>query len=78
MSCSLRRVLSEKGWGEVEVGAGEGLNLGLKGFRNFTRGTFGDCALNFRFTPTGILYGSVASKLKELVFHVLKRPVLQV
>lgn len=61
VNCCVRRVLSEKGWGEIEFGAGNGVNLSLKGFRNFSRGFFGNGSIVGHFTPTGVRLGTVAS-----------------
>lgn len=62
INCSVRRITSEKGWGELELGAGNGLNIAFKGFRNFSRGVFGNGSVLTHFTPNGLRVGTVASK----------------
>lgn len=70
INCSVRRITSEKGWGEVEVGAGSGLTLATKGFRNFSRGMFGNGSIITHFTPDGLRVGTVASKYQFLFCHI--------
>merc|ERR1719494_877971 len=41
VDCCYRKVISPKAWGEVEMGAGEGPSMRIKGFRNITRKMFG-------------------------------------
>lgn len=62
INCSVRRITSEKGWGELELGAGNGLNIAFKGFRNFSRGVFGNGSVLTHFTPNGLRVGTVTSK----------------
>jgi DnaJ family protein C protein 11 len=59
---SLRRLLSEKGWLEVDFGAGNGPTFTLKGFRTLTKRTFSNMATVFHFTPHGIRPDLVTSK----------------
>ncbi|XP_001625184.2 dnaJ homolog subfamily C member 11 isoform X2 [Nematostella vectensis] len=40
VALSMRRVLSYKAWGEVEVGAGDGPTLTFRGFRNLTKRSY--------------------------------------
>lgn len=68
---SIRRITSEKGWGEVEVGAGNGLTLATKGFRNFSRGTFGNGSILTHFTPNGLRVGTVATLANQLDKHTV-------
>ncbi|KAL7648908.1 UNVERIFIED_CONTAM: hypothetical protein RMT77_000842 [Armadillidium vulgare] len=71
VNCCVRRVLSEKGWGEIEFGAGNGVNLSLKGFRNFSRGFFGNGSIIGHFTPTGVRLGTVATLANQLDKHTV-------
>lgn len=71
LSCSLRKVTSEKGWGELEIGAGNGLSLTAKGFRNFSRGVFGNCSVLTHFSPTGLRIGTVATIANQLDKHTV-------
>jgi DnaJ family protein C protein 11 len=59
---SLRRLLSEKGWLEVDLGAGNGPTFTLKGFRTLTKRTFSNMATAFHFTPHGVRPDLVTSK----------------
>lgn len=56
------RRLVNKGWLELDVGAGNGPVIGLKGSRNLTNRIFcnGDVTMNFR--KNGIIPGLVGSK----------------
>ncbi|KAK4326997.1 hypothetical protein Pmani_002515 [Petrolisthes manimaculis] len=71
INCSIRRVTSDKGWGEVEVGAGNGLSLAAKGFRNFSRGVFGNGSVLTHFTPNGLRVGTVATLANQLDQHTV-------
>ncbi|KAK3881827.1 hypothetical protein Pcinc_013759 [Petrolisthes cinctipes] len=71
INCSIRRVTSDKGWGEVEVGAGNGLSLAAKGFRNFSRGVFGNGSVLTHFTPNGLRIGTVATLANQLDQHTV-------
>ncbi|MCL4128914.1 UNVERIFIED_CONTAM: hypothetical protein GTU68_050335 [Idotea baltica] len=71
INCCMRRVLSEKGWGEVELGAGNGVNISLKGFRNFSRGFFGNTSVISHFTPNGARLGTVATLANQLDKHTV-------
>lgn len=62
INCSIRRITSERGWGELEVGAGNGLTLATKAFRNFSHGMFGNGSIHTHFTPNGLRVGTVVSK----------------
>lgn len=57
INCSVRRVLSAKGWAEFEVGAGNGLICSIKGFRTLSKRCFGNMSGTFQFTPLGIRPG---------------------
>ncbi|XP_042863915.1 dnaJ homolog subfamily C member 11-like isoform X2 [Penaeus japonicus] len=71
INCSVRRITSEKGWGELEIGAGNGLNVAFKGFRNFSRGVFGNGSVLTHFTPNGLRVGTVATIANQLDKHTV-------
>lgn len=71
INCSVRRITSEKGWGELELGAGNGLNIAFKGFRNFSRGVFGNGSVLTHFTPNGLRVGTVATIANQLDKHTV-------
>ncbi|KAK7082714.1 DnaJ (Hsp40), subfamily C, member 11 [Halocaridina rubra] len=71
INCSVRRITSEKGWGEVEIGAGNGLTFTTKGFRNFSRGVFGNASLMSHFTANGVRLGTVATLANQLDKHTV-------
>ncbi|CAH1239826.1 DNAJC11 [Branchiostoma lanceolatum] len=57
VNCSLRRITSDLGWAEFEVGAGEGLFLGLKGHRIISKGCWGQVSGILQSTPRGFRPG---------------------
>ncbi|XP_002735275.1 dnaJ homolog subfamily C member 11-like, partial [Saccoglossus kowalevskii] len=59
ITASLRRVLSSKGWAEFEFGAGNGPRIGIKGFRNITRRSFGTVYANLQILPNGAIRPSL-------------------
>lgn len=71
INCSVRRITSEKGWGELEIGAGNGLTVTTKGFRNFSRGVFGNASLMTHFTPNGLRIGTIATLANQLDKHTV-------
>ncbi|KAK8723209.1 hypothetical protein OTU49_011910 [Cherax quadricarinatus] len=71
INCSIRRVTSDKGWGEVEVGAGNGLTIAAKAFRNFSRGMFGNGSVITHFTPNGLRVGTVTTLANQLDKHTV-------
>ncbi|KAM3621230.1 uncharacterized protein V6R79_008268 [Siganus canaliculatus] len=56
INMTLRRVTSAKGWGEVELGAGDILGplIGLKMFRNITPRCFLTAQCGLQFSPRGL------------------------
>lgn len=68
---SARRVLSSKGWIECDVGAGNGLNLGGKGSRNFGKRYFATGQLNLNFRPNGIVPALVGTFAVQLDKHTV-------
>ncbi|XP_078696135.1 dnaJ homolog subfamily C member 11-like isoform X2 [Branchiostoma floridae x Branchiostoma belcheri] len=57
VNCSLRRITSDQGWAEFEVGAGEGLFWGLKGYRVISKGCWGQVSGVLQSTPRGFRPG---------------------
>lgn len=59
INLALRRVTSAKGWGEIELGAGDthGPLLGLKVFRNLTQRCFLTVSGGFQFSSRGVRPG---------------------
>ncbi|XP_064156550.1 dnaJ homolog subfamily C member 11-like [Anguilla rostrata] len=59
ITCALRRVTSAKGWGEVELGAGDshGPVFGMKFFRNLTQRCFLTAQCNLQFSSRGVRPG---------------------
>lgn len=68
---SARRVLSSKGWIEMDVGAGNGLNLGGKATRNFGKRYFATGQLNLNFRQNGIVPALVGTFAIQLDKHTL-------
>ncbi|XP_069690191.1 dnaJ homolog subfamily C member 11 isoform X2 [Periplaneta americana] len=68
---SVRRLLSEKGWVELDVGAGNGPTFSIKGFRTLTKRTFSNMATIFQFTPHGIRPGLVTTLATQLDKHTV-------
>uniref|UniRef100_A0A3P8S4J4 DnaJ homolog subfamily C member 11 n=1 Tax=Amphiprion percula TaxID=161767 RepID=A0A3P8S4J4_AMPPE len=56
INMTVRRVMSAKGWGEVELGAGDILGplIGLKVFRNLTPRCFLTAQCGLQFSPRGL------------------------
>lgn len=68
---SARRVLSSRGWIEMDVGAGNGLNLGGKGTRNFGKRYFATGQLNLNFRQNGIVPALVGTFAVQLDKHTV-------
>lgn len=66
-----RRVLSSKGWIEVDVGAGNGANLGGKAMRNFGKRYFATGQLNLNFRQNGIVPALVGTFAVQLDKHTV-------
>lgn len=71
LTLSARRVLSSKGWIELDVGAGNGLNLGGKGSRNFGKRFFTTGQLNLNFRQNGIVPALVGTFAIQLDKHTV-------
>ncbi|KAK5934287.1 hypothetical protein CgunFtcFv8_014698 [Champsocephalus gunnari] len=56
INMTVRRVMSAKGWGELELGAGDILGplIGLKVFRNITQRCFLTAQCGLQFSPRGL------------------------
>ncbi|KAJ8400239.1 hypothetical protein AAFF_G00399330 [Aldrovandia affinis] len=65
---TLRRVTSAKGWGEVELGAGDthGPLLGMKLFRNLTPRCFGTAQCGLQFSSRGVRPGATTMLARHL------------
>ena len=61
INISAKRLVSSKGWVEVEVGAGNGPTFSLKAFRTLTKRLFCDGATILQFTSHGVKAGYVGS-----------------
>lgn len=65
INVSARRLVSSKGWVELDVGAGNGPTISFKGFRTLTRRLFCDGATILQFTARGIRPGLVGSTCSD-------------
>lgn len=68
---SARRILSSRGWIEIDAGAGNGLNLGGKGTRHFGKRFFTTGQLNLNFRPNGIVPALVGTFAIQLDKHTV-------
>lgn len=68
---SARRILSSRGWIEVDAGAGNGLNLGGKGTRHFGKRFFTTGQLNLNFRQNGIVPALVGTFAIQLDKHTV-------
>ncbi|XP_067005008.1 dnaJ homolog subfamily C member 11 isoform X1 [Anabrus simplex] len=66
LNVSARRLLSEKGWIECEIGAGSGPVMSVKGFRTLTKRIFVNMSTIFQFTPHGIRPGLITTLANQL------------
>lgn len=66
INVSAKRLISSKGWVELEVGAGNGPTFSLKGFRTLTKRLFCDGAAILQFTARGVKAGYVGSTFVKL------------
>ena len=58
----IRRLVSQKGWFEVEVGAGNGPTLGFTGYRSLTKRIFFNGGTVLQFNPNQIRPGMFGSE----------------
>ncbi|XP_015600252.1 dnaJ homolog subfamily C member 11 [Cephus cinctus] len=66
-----RRLVSSKGWIELDVGAGNGPVISLKGFRTLTKRLFCNGATILQFTGHGIRPGLVGTLAMQLDKHTV-------
>jgi DnaJ family protein C protein 11 len=71
VATSLRHVISAKTWTEVELAAGQGPVITLKGFRNFTKKMHSNCHILLHFSPIGIRPGLQCGIHFDLWFHFI-------
>ncbi|XP_014474291.1 PREDICTED: dnaJ homolog subfamily C member 11 isoform X2 [Dinoponera quadriceps] len=71
INISAKRLISSKGWVEVEVGAGNGPTFSLKGFRTLTKRLFCDGAAILQFTSHGVKAGYVGTLAMQLDKHTV-------
>lgn len=71
INVSARRLVSSKGWVELDVGAGSGPTISLKGFRTLTRRLFCNGATILQFTPRGARPGLVGTLAMQLDKHTV-------
>ena len=68
INLAVRRLVSSRGWFEVEVGAGSGPTLAFRGYRSLTKRIFFNGGSVVQFTPNEIKPGLVGSKYKLSIF----------
>ncbi|EFN68171.1 DnaJ-like protein subfamily C member 11 [Camponotus floridanus] len=68
---SAKRLISSRGWVEVEMGAGNGPTFSLKGFRTLTKRLFCDGATMLQFTSHGVKAGYVGTLAMQLDKHTV-------
>ncbi|XP_053988957.1 dnaJ homolog subfamily C member 11 isoform X1 [Hylaeus volcanicus] len=66
INVSARRLVSSKGWMELDVGAGNGPTVSVKGFRTLTRRLFCDGAMILQFTSREIRPGIIGTLAMQL------------
>ncbi|KAL7037167.1 hypothetical protein ACKWTF_009098 [Chironomus riparius] len=66
-----RRILSSKGWIELDMGAGNGVSFGGKGLRNFGKRFFVNGQLNMSVRQNGIVPSLVGSLAVQLDRHTV-------
>ncbi|KAK3740940.1 hypothetical protein QZH41_017787 [Actinostola sp. cb2023] len=69
ISMSIRRVLSYKAWGEIEIGAGNGPSLALRGFRNISKRSYATSGLNLQLRGNMLAAGIEAMVARQLGKH---------
>ncbi|XP_012264021.2 dnaJ homolog subfamily C member 11 [Athalia rosae] len=71
INVSARRVMSAKGWLELDIGAGNGPTVSLKGFRTLTKRLFCNGATILQFEPNGMRRGLVGTLAMQLDKHAV-------
>uniref|UniRef100_A0A224YLI0 DnaJ-like protein subfamily C member 11 n=1 Tax=Rhipicephalus zambeziensis TaxID=60191 RepID=A0A224YLI0_9ACAR len=69
--CSLRHVVSQKMWSEFEIGAGNGLLCGVKGFRTLSKRSFASAQGLLQVTPIGLRPGCNIVVARQLGKHTV-------
>ncbi|XP_077533359.1 dnaJ homolog subfamily C member 11 [Haemaphysalis longicornis] len=69
--CSLRHVVSASTWSEFEIGAGNGLLCGVKGFRTLSNRSFASAQGMFQVTPVGLRPGGNLVLARQLSKHTV-------
>lgn len=72
INVSAKKLVSSKGWLELDVGAGNGPTISLKGFRTLTKRLFCDGETILQFTAHGVRPGFVGSMFFNFYNHCLK------
>ncbi|XP_014226871.1 dnaJ homolog subfamily C member 11 isoform X2 [Trichogramma pretiosum] len=68
---AVRRLVSQRGWFEVEVGAGSGPTLGFRGYRSLTKRIFFNGGTVLRVNPNEITPGFVGTLTMQLDTHTI-------
>uniref|UniRef100_A0A6M2DIU2 Putative molecular chaperone dnaj superfamily n=1 Tax=Xenopsylla cheopis TaxID=163159 RepID=A0A6M2DIU2_XENCH len=71
VNISGRRLLSERGWIELDIGAGSGPSMGFKGFRTLSKRVFCNFVSVLQFTPRGIRPEFVSTLAMQLDKHTV-------
>ncbi|XP_075540929.1 dnaJ homolog subfamily C member 11 [Dermacentor variabilis] len=69
--CSLRHIVSPKMWSEFEIGAGNGLLCGFKGFRTLSKRSFASVQGLLQVTPIGLRPGCNLVLARQLGKHTV-------
>ncbi|CAG9771903.1 unnamed protein product [Ceutorhynchus assimilis] len=69
VNLSWRHLFSHKGWAEVEMTAGSGPAISLKGFRTLTRRFFWNGGTILQFTPEGLRPGIMSTLAMQIDKH---------
>ncbi|OXU26015.1 hypothetical protein TSAR_010719 [Trichomalopsis sarcophagae] len=68
---SIRRLVSPRGWFEVQAGAGNGPTLGFRGYRSLTKRIFFNGGTVLQFNPNEIRPGLVGTLVMQLDTHTI-------
>lgn len=72
VNLSWKHIYSHKGWAELEMTAGSGPALSLKGFRTLTKRFFWNGGTILQFTPEGIRPGIMSSGYTLCKYIIVK------
>jgi len=67
----MRRLFSQKAWGECEISAGDGPRCRIKGFRNINKKTFGTISLNSSLVQAKLTAGLQAMVARQLTKNTM-------